>query len=61
VFFCDDQDRFMAVDASTGKPVWQFPFNGTFRASPMTYQFDEKQYLAIASGSNVVAFGLLEE
>ena len=60
VFFCDDQDRFMAVDASTGKPVWQFPFNGTFRASPMTYQFDEKQYVAIASGSNVVVFGLVD-
>jgi alcohol dehydrogenase (cytochrome c) len=60
VFFCDDQDRFMAVDASTGKPLWQFPFNSGFRASPMTYQFDDKQYLAIASGSNIVTFGLVD-
>jgi alcohol dehydrogenase (cytochrome c) len=60
VFFCDDQDRFMAVDASSGKPLWQFPTNSAFRASPMTYQFDEKQYVAIASGSNILVFGLVE-
>jgi alcohol dehydrogenase (cytochrome c) len=60
VFFCDDQDRFMAVDASTGKPLWQFPTNTAWRASPMTYQFDEKQYIAIASGSNIVVFGLVD-
>jgi alcohol dehydrogenase (cytochrome c) len=60
VFFCDDQDRFMAVDASNGKPLWQFPTNTAWRASPMTYQFDERQYVAIASGSNIVAFGLTE-
>jgi alcohol dehydrogenase (cytochrome c) len=60
VFFSDDQDRFMAVDATNGKPLWQFPTNSTLRASPMTYQFDEKQYVGIASGSNIVVFGLLE-
>jgi alcohol dehydrogenase (cytochrome c) len=60
VFFCDDQDRFMAVDAANGKPVWQFPTSSAWRASPMTYQFDEKQYIAIASGSNIIVFGLLD-
>ena len=56
VFFCDDQDRFMAVDASNGKPLWQFPTNTGGRASPISYQFDEKQYVAIASGSNIIVF-----
>ncbi|MCM3881162.1 MAG: hypothetical protein ND807_13720, partial [Vicinamibacterales bacterium] len=60
VFFSDDQDRFMAVDATNGKPLWQFPTNSTLRASPMTYQFDEKQYVGIASGSNIVVFGLID-
>ncbi|HEV3216834.1 MAG TPA: PQQ-dependent dehydrogenase, methanol/ethanol family [Vicinamibacterales bacterium] len=60
VFFCDDQDRFAAVDASTGKPLWQFPTGNNWRASPMTYQFDEKQYIAIASGSNIIVFGLVD-
>ena len=58
VFFCDDQDRFAAVDASTGKPLWQFGMNSVWRASPMTYQFDGRQHVAIASGSNIVVFGL---
>jgi alcohol dehydrogenase (cytochrome c) len=60
VFFCDDQDRFAAVDASTGKPLWQFGMNSVWRASPMTYQFDGRQYVAIASGSNIVVFGLVD-
>ena len=60
VVFCDVQDRFMAVDAATGKPLWQFPTNTGWRASPMTYQFDGKQHVAIASGSNIIVFGLVE-
>ena len=60
VFFCVDQDRFAAVDAANGKPLWQFSANSIWRASPMTYQFDDKQYVAIASGSNIVAFGLVD-
>ena len=60
VFFCDDQDRFVAVDAANGKPLWRFSANSIWRASPMTYQFDEKQYVAIASGSNIIVFGLTE-
>ena len=27
----------MAVDAGTGKPLWSFPTNQTWKASPMTY------------------------
>ncbi len=60
LFFCDDQDRFVAVDASTGKPLWQFATNSVWRASPMTYEFDGQQHMAIASGSNIIAFGLVK-
>jgi alcohol dehydrogenase (cytochrome c) len=50
----------MAVDASTGKPVWSFQLNAQWKASPMTYQFDHKQYIAVAAGSGIVAFALRE-
>ena len=60
VFFCDDTERFAAVDSATGERLWQFQANYVFRASPMTYQFDSKQYIAIASGPNIIAFALLE-
>ena len=50
----------MAVDAVSGKPLWSFQTNQSWKASPMTYQFDKKQYIAVASGSNIIAFGILE-
>ena len=50
----------MAVDASTGKPLWQFQANQQWKASPMTYLFDGRQHIAVASGSSIVAFGLME-
>lgn len=60
VFFGEDSGALMAVDASTGKPLWQFQANQTWKASPMTYMFDGKQYIAVASGSNIIAFALLQ-
>ena len=59
LFFCDDQDRFAAVDAASGKILWQFGMNSVWRASPIAYQFDGRQHIAIASGSNIVVFGLV--
>jgi alcohol dehydrogenase (cytochrome c) len=58
VFFGDDQDRFVAVDAATGKPLWQFPTGSVWRASPMTYEFDRQQFVAVASGPNILVFGV---
>ncbi len=58
VFFCDDSGMFMAADASDGKPLWHFEANQSWRASPMAYEFDGKQLIAVASGQTVMAFGL---
>jgi hypothetical protein len=46
----------MAADAETGQVLWKFPTNHTWKASPMTYLFDETQYIAVAAGSSIVAF-----
>ena len=35
-----------------------FPTNQTWRASPMTYMFDGRQYIAVAAGSDIIAFGI---
>ena len=53
-------DFLMAVDAVNGKPLWRFPSNNVWRASPMTYMFDGKQHVAIASGANIISFALNE-
>jgi len=58
VFFGGDDGAFSAADAATGKLLWSFPANSLWKASPMTYLADGKQYVAIAAGSNVVVFGL---
>jgi alcohol dehydrogenase (cytochrome c) len=58
VFFCDDSGNFMAADADSGKPLWTFRANQNWKASPMTYQFDGKQYVTIASGQTITSFAL---
>ena len=58
VFFGENSGSFMAADATTGKPLWEFPTNQVWKASPMTYVFDNKQYVAIAAGQSIIAFAL---
>jgi alcohol dehydrogenase (cytochrome c) len=58
VFFGENSGAFVAADATNGKVLWQFQTNQTWKASPMTYVFDNKQYIAIAVGQSMMAFGL---
>jgi alcohol dehydrogenase (cytochrome c) len=58
VFFGEDSGALMAVDATTGEPLWQFQTNATWKASPMTYVFDGRQHIAVAAGPNILAFAL---
>ena len=61
VMFGADDDSFAAADAKTGKLLWSFPTNAEPHASPMTYLFDNKQYIAVALGANIIAFGLPDD
>ncbi len=58
VFFGDDAQSFEAVDARTGKPLWHFNTGQDFGASPMTYAVQDKQFVAIAAGSDIFSFAL---
>jgi len=60
VFYGDDSGELTAVDAANGKKLWAFPFLNSLHTSPMTYMFDNKQYVSMVSGSLVYTFGLLE-
>jgi alcohol dehydrogenase (cytochrome c) len=60
VFLCDDSGAFAALDAQTGRPLWHVHTNQLWKASPMTYLVDGKQYVSVAAGPNVLAFGLRE-
>jgi alcohol dehydrogenase (cytochrome c) len=58
VLFGENSGSFAAADAATGKVLWSFPTNQVWKASPMTYMFDNKQYVTIAVGSSVMSFSL---
>ncbi len=58
VFYGDDGGELAAVDGSTGKKLWGFPFTESLHTSPMTYMFDNKQYVGMMVGSIVYVFGL---
>ena len=60
VTFGEDGGALMATDAGDGKLLWSFPTNHNWKASPMTYVFDNKQRVAVAAGSAIIAFGLPE-
>lgn len=58
VFFGETTGGFAAVDAASGTPLWNFPTNQPWKASPMTYTVEGRQYVAIASGADILSFAL---
>ncbi|MDY0885675.1 PQQ-dependent dehydrogenase, methanol/ethanol family [Dongia soli] len=50
LFTGDQRGRFLAYDAKTGKELWKFQTGSGINASPITYQLDGKQYVAVLSG-----------
>ncbi len=58
LIFYGADDGFVAADARNGNRLWQFNTNQNWRAGPMTYALDGNQYVAVAGGSNILAFSL---
>ena len=58
VFFANDAEAFEAVDAQTGRSLWHFNTGQSMHASPMSYAVNGKQFVAIASGSDLFTFAL---
>jgi alcohol dehydrogenase (cytochrome c) len=58
VIFGEEGGALMAADAVSGKPLWSFATNQLWKASPMTYMFNGKQYIGVAAGANIIAFGI---
>lgn len=58
VFSGDAEGNFIAFDASSLKPLWHFQMGGAVYAGPMAYGVEGKEYVAIAAGSAIYAFGL---
>jgi alcohol dehydrogenase (cytochrome c) len=58
VFFADEAESFEAVDGRTGAQLWHFTTGQRMHASPMSYAVLGKQFVAIASGSDIFTFAL---
>jgi alcohol dehydrogenase (cytochrome c) len=56
----DDDGHLVALEAKSGKHLWHFNMGELLTASPITYEVDGKQYVAIASATAVFSFGLFE-
>jgi alcohol dehydrogenase (cytochrome c) len=59
VFYGDNTGgALVAVDAKTGKQLWKFDTQETWKSSPMTYAIGDRQFIAAVAGSTVRVFGL---
>lgn len=58
LFYGDPSGYFVAADERNGKTLWRMPLGATIKTSPMTYAVDGEQYVVLAAGSTVMAFGL---
>jgi alcohol dehydrogenase (cytochrome c) len=58
VFHGEVGGDFAAVDAKTGKTLYRFRTNDNWRATPMTYMVDGRQYIAGMAGQVLWAFAL---
>jgi PQQ-dependent dehydrogenase (methanol/ethanol family) len=61
VFYGETSGGFAAVDAVNGTSLWHFEAGATWKASPITYAVNHRQYVAIASGANILTFALPAE
>jgi alcohol dehydrogenase (cytochrome c) len=58
VFAAEHKGQVTALDARSGKSLWHFNTGDLITSSPISYSVDGQQYIAISSGTNVVAFAL---
>jgi alcohol dehydrogenase (cytochrome c) len=52
------EGNFFALDARTGKPLWNFQMGAAVYANPISYQFEGRQYIAITAGRSLLSFAL---
>ena len=58
VFGGSNEGNFFALDAKTGKPLWQFQTGGAIRSGPMSYLAGGKQHVAVAGGHTLFVFAI---
>jgi alcohol dehydrogenase (cytochrome c) len=60
VFSGSDEGNFYALDARSGKPLWDFQTGGPIAANPISFTVDGRQRIAISADRVLYVFGLAE-
>jgi alcohol dehydrogenase (cytochrome c) len=58
VFSGSDEGNFFALDAVSGKPLWDFQTGGAIASNPISFNVNGKQHVAIAADRVLYVFGL---
>jgi alcohol dehydrogenase (cytochrome c) len=58
VFAGSDEGNFFALDAGSGKALWDFQTGGQVTSNPISFGIEGKQYVAVAAGRVLYVFGL---
>ncbi len=58
VFSGTYEGNFYALDAQTGKPLWDFQTGGSISSNPISFTVDGHQYVAITADRVLYVFGL---
>jgi alcohol dehydrogenase (cytochrome c) len=61
LFTGNREGYFHVLDARTGKVLWRATTGGQMAASPITYEVDGKQYVAMSAGHALFVFGLRDQ
>jgi alcohol dehydrogenase (cytochrome c) len=59
IFYGDGGGALVAADASNGNLLWHFNTGQSWKAGPMTYMIDGRQYIGMAAGSTIMTFALV--
>jgi alcohol dehydrogenase (cytochrome c) len=58
VFSGSNEGNFYALDAKTGKALWQFQVGGAVRSNPVTFMVEGRQHVSVAAGRALFAFAI---
>ena len=58
VFGSTNEGNVYALDAGTGRALWDFQTGGACGANPMSFRVDNRQHVAVACGQALFAFAL---
>ena len=60
VFQGTEDGGFYAFEAATGEQLFHYDAGRTIRSSPLTYEVNGRQYVAVIASDTVLAFALQE-